>query len=129
MTELVDLEGIRIPDPVLLVQVHPRALGRRIVDVVRDRDPVIDTERGEKARPLHRRNPVTIPFAGLPVQDGALPGGLRRSREHIGRDRRLGGGDRSGEEEQEGDTPRRGKFRQMQGGKGARRTSGCWDSA
>src|ERR1700722_16092733 len=44
MAELIYVEGIRVENPVLLVQVLPRALQCRIVDIVRDRNPVVDAE-------------------------------------------------------------------------------------
>src|ERR1022692_4235682 len=45
MGKLIDVKGVRVENPVLFMQVLPRAVKRRIVDVVRDCDPVIDAER------------------------------------------------------------------------------------
>lgn len=67
MGELIHVERVGIEDPVLFVQVLPRAMQRRIIDVVWDSDPVNDAERGEKPRHFEGRIHVALSFAGVPV--------------------------------------------------------------
>ena len=68
MAELVHVEGICVEDPVLIVQVLPRAVQRRTVSgFVRDGDPVKDAERGEIPRNFEGRNRGVFTVAGVPV--------------------------------------------------------------